>query len=344
MFPWAAHEKAPHYSVGDLIQSYRAAKLLFTAARLDVFTKLENRALTPSELARRVGCRHRPTAVFLDALAALGFLRKKDGRFSNTHFSRQFLMRRSPQFLGDNLTYQDKLWQAWGDLEDVLRTDKPQRSLGALLGDGPGFTESYIRGMENIARRPASELAGLVAGPAPTSMLDVGAGSGAYAAAFLRAHPELEATLLDLPGTLKMTRRMMAAQPPALRKRVRYQAGDYHRAAFGNEAYDLILLSHVTHDEGEEENIRLLEKARRALKPGGRVVVHDFMTGPDGTSPLFSVLFSAHMLVYTSRGKVYSVEEYSAWLRRLGFRLAQRLEIGRDAPNASQALVAVRTA
>ena len=39
-------------------------------------------------------------------------------------------------------------------------------------------------------------------------LLDVGAGSGALAAAFLKQHPALSATLFDLPEVLVQTRRL----------------------------------------------------------------------------------------------------------------------------------------
>ena len=195
--------------------------------------------------------------------------------------------------------------------------------------------------MDNIARGPAAEIAGIVA-PAPGGrLLDVGAGPGTYSLAFLRANPEMSATLLDLPSTLKVTRRMLA-EHPLLAARSRLRAGNYREASFGREEYDLVLLSHITHDENPEVNRRLLEESFRALKPGGRVIVHDFMLDADRVRPVFGALFSVHMLAYTEGGRTYTSAEYGKWLRRAGFgRLTER-RIAVKSRNSSRIIIGVK--
>src|SRR5262249_24360832 len=74
--------------------------------------------------------------------------------------------------------------------------------------------------------------------------------------------------------------------------------------------YDLVLLSHVTHDESPEMNARLLAKAHAALSPGGRVAIDDFVVDEEGCGPPFAARFSINMLIYTRGGRVYSLGEY----------------------------------
>src|SRR5207253_1843708 len=84
-------------------------------------------------------------------------------------------------------------------------------------------------------------------------------------------------------------------------------------------AFDLVLLSHVTHDEPDDVNRALVEKAHAALRPGGRVAVHDFVVEEDGCGPPWAALFSLNVLTYTRGGRVYSVAEYLRLLAAAGF-------------------------
>ena len=49
--------------------------------------------------------------------------------------------------------------------------------------------------------------------------------------------------------------------------------------------YDLALLSAICHMFGPEENRELFGRCYRALAPGGRLLMRDFILDPDGTSP-----------------------------------------------------------
>lgn len=324
-------------AIGDLIVGYRAAKALFTAARLELFDRL---AGGPKELDRvcaDLGTKPRPTEALLDALTALGLLEKQGGAWRSTELAREHLLAGSPASLASVLKLQDLLWEPWGELERVLREGRPRASLTQRIASQPGFTEEYIRSMFAIAQRPAAEIAAAAGFGDATHLLDVGAGSGAYALAFLERWPALRADLIDLPETLRIARRFCGTSPHA--GRLRFMVGDYRVWEPESEAYDIVLLSHVTHDEGEAVNRDLLRRAYLALRPGGRVLVHDFMTGHDRTQPLFASVFSVHLAVYTEEGRVYSVEEYRRFLRSAGFSSIEDRPIAAGAQNASRLLV-----
>ncbi|MCS7001738.1 MAG: methyltransferase domain-containing protein [Dehalococcoidia bacterium] len=68
----------------------------------------------------------------------------------------------------------------------------------------------------------------------------------------------------------------------------------------------------------------LLRRTFRALAPGGRVVIRDFILEPDKTAPRWAVLFALNMLVATRGGATYTEAEYSAWLEEAGFVSIER--------------------
>lgn len=324
----------------DEIMGYRKAKILMVAAYLDVFSPLTT-PRSAAALARRLKLDPRAVEILLDALTAVGYLRKRGLHYANAPIASLYLVRGRPGYMGDNLKYQEMIWDAWGDLRHSIGKGGAVRPLEYWLLRHKGFTQEYIKGMDNIARGPAAEIAALAA-PSPDSrLLDVGAGPGTYSLAFLRANPAMRATLLDLPSTLKVTRRMLAGYP-LLAARTRLKAGNYRDASFGRAEYDLVLLSHITHDESPEVNRRIIEESRRALKPGGRIIIHDFMLDRDRVQPVFGALFSVHMLAYTEGGRTYTAAEYAGWLRRAGFsRIAER-PISVKSRNSSRILIGVK--
>ena len=82
---------------------------------------------------------------------------------------------------------------------------------------------------------------------------------------------------------------------------------------------DLVLLSHVTHDESSVAVEDMLRRAFAALRPGGKVAVHDWVVDSSRTGPLHNVMFSMNVMVYTDGGRVYSEREYEALMGRVGF-------------------------
>ena len=152
-------------------------------------------------------------------------------------------------------------------------------------------------------------------------MLDVGGGSGAYSIAFAQANTALHAEIFDLAPVLEIAREHIDAA--GLADRVATRTGDLREEEFG-EGFDLVLLSAICHMLGPEANRDLFRRCRRALAPGGRLVIRDFVLDPDKTSPAPAALFAINMLVATREGATYTLEEYRDWLTGAGFTSVER--------------------
>jgi SAM-dependent methyltransferase len=323
------------------MMGYRATKALLVANRIGVFDALEGGWLDPTAVARKLACDPRAMNILLRALVGLDLLIERDGCFQNAPLASEYLVRDRPRYVGNNLRFQDMLWEGWSNLESVVRSGHPWSDLETLLVRGDQtFTEEYIRGMHNIAALPARDVARLL-GPEPlTRMIDVGAGPGTYALALLEAHPRLEAVLFDLPTTLAVTRDLVRTH--ALAGRLELRAGDYTRDELGSN-FDLVLMSHVTHDESPDTIVEMLKKAHRALRPGGRVAIHDWVVDDSRCRPLHAALFSLNLTVYTRGGQIYAVDEYRALFGRAGFaHITHHLVLESTAANPTSLIVAVR--
>src|SRR6185503_11694732 len=126
-------------------------------------------------------------------------------------------------------------------------------------------------------------------------LLDVGGGSGAHAIALARAWPDLACTIWEIPAVAALAARYVRAEDEAVQKRVACLAGDFWNDAWP-AGFDAVLFSQILHDWPPEKGRWLLERARTALAPAGRVLIHEKLVGDDGSGPLANALVDLDMM------------------------------------------------
>lgn len=97
--------------------------------------------------------------------------------------------------------------------------------------------------------------------------LDVTGGHGIFSAIFCQHYPGLQATILDSPVALETARDLVKQHP--LTQRVELIEGDLWQADWGGDC-DCVLLFNILHHFDLETNMKLLQLAGQARKPGGR--------------------------------------------------------------------------
>ena len=90
--------------------------------------------------------------------------------------------------------------------------------------------------------------------------------------------------------------------------------------------YSRYFMSAVIHSNAEADNRALVSKAARALNPGGRIVVQDFLMNPDRSGPPGAALFALNMLVGTPEGDTYTEAEVRGWMEEAGCRTIDRTD------------------
>ncbi len=295
---------------------YAAARILHTAVTLGLFDRLEASGRSGAAIAAAAGTDARATELLLNALVAMRLVRKDGDLFRETEVSRNFLGSASPTSYADFVRFDASLWPLWGDLAETVRTGRPARQPD-MFQSSPEDTARFIDAMASIvrARGDARVLADTLDLAGVRRLLDVGAGPGTYAIELCRRHPELRATLFDLPGTLAVARKYVEASGVA--DRIDLVAGDYLRDPLP-DGHDLVFLSNVIHGEDEDGNRGLMRKIHGALVPGGRLMIKDHVTDESGTSPAPAAIFSIAMLLFT-RGRDYAFAEIRDWLSTAGF-------------------------
>jgi ubiquinone/menaquinone biosynthesis C-methylase UbiE len=293
---------------------------LHAAVKLGVFSMVGNQPRKAADIADALGADKDATERLLNALCALGLLHREEGGYTGTEAGMTYLDRASPRYLGHMILHHHHLVESWFQLDQAVLSGAPVPSLVSFSEEQR--RESFLMGMFNNAMLMAPRLVDSVNLEHPHRLLDLGGGPGTYAIHFCRKHPDLKATVFDLPTTKPFAEETVAAFH--LSERIDFASGDYLQDELP-AGYDVVWMSHILHAEGPESCRDILRKAVGSLDPGGRVLVHEFILDDTLDGPLFPALFSLNMLLRTASGRSYSESELRGLLSEAGVRDIRRL-------------------
>ena len=302
-------------SVLELARGYQVAVVLMAAAELDVFTRLKRRPQGWRRLADEMGADIRATRILLDALAAIGLLEKHDYEYQLPPGLEEVLAADAPASVLPMLRHQANCHRRWTQLAQVVKNGRPAERELSFLGEGAD-TESFIRAMHVVSAPVADELVASLGPPEFTHVLDVGGGPGTWTIALLKARPEARATLFDLPQVIPIAREYV--QRAGLAGRVTFAGGDFAKDPLP-EGADLAWVGAIIHMNSRDENRALYVKVRKALAPGGRILIRDVLMDETRTAPPGGALFAVNMLVSTPGGQTYTFAEVQEDLSAAGF-------------------------
>ncbi len=309
----------------------RGSLALIAAVDLDVFTAVAEGRKTAADIAKAIKGARRGVERLLDALAGLGYLTKRGSRYGLTPLADAFLVRTRPSYLGAMAEESKMTTPGWLQLADVIRSGHAVTRVDT--GEGRDFFPKLVRAIfplsYNSARAlvsslPKARLKGI------ERILDVAAGSAAWSLPFAQALPHARVTVLDLPEVTPAAREY--AGKLGVAGRYDYLEGDIRQIDFGQKQYDVVILGHIIHSEGEKWGKTLIQKSYRALKPGGMLVIAEMIPNDTRTGPVFPLLFGLNMVLHTNEGDVFTLAEYRQWLKRAGFSNIKTVEVQSPSP------------
>lgn len=312
-------------NIMKLLGAFQESRVLLTAAELNVFSHLSRDKLTVEELAARLKVQVRGLTSLLDALAAMGLVEKASGKYWCNETVATALSEDSPRsILSMALLYAD-LWKNWNGLTNIVKD-------GYHGNAGLGFTAdqypAFIGAMNALATPHAKTLAEEVfpesqlSDALPKSLLDVGAGSGIYSIAIMKRVHSLKATLLDSAQVIELAKPKLEAAD--VMKRSTLVVGDFYKDEFP-QGFDIVLVSAIIHQNSIQQNRELYSKCFRALLPGGRIIIRDFVMDDTKTKPLEGAIFSVNMLVGSQGGASFTLKEISDDLEYCGFSKVRQI-------------------
>ena len=146
---------------------------------------------------------------------------------------------------------------------------------------------------------------------------------------FVESTPGLKSTVLELPEVCKTGNGIKAKQSPDVQARVAFTELDATKPDWPvKEAdYELVLMSYISGSVPEAIIGKLYENAFKALKPGGRLLVHDFMVNDSLDGPALGSLWALQHVTVNAGGLGLTPAEVISRMAAAGFAKCETMEM-----------------
>jgi hypothetical protein len=288
---------------------------------------------TSDEVAQTTGLSPYAARVLLEAGLGMQMIWRREGRFRIGKLGR-FL-------LDDELTrvnvdfMRDVCYQAAAHLDTSLSEGRPAglKTLGPwrTLYEGLSLLPEPARRSWHAFDHYYSDLAfpaacEMLAGAAPTRLLDVGCNTGRWAETCMRHLPLLQVGLVDLP--LQLNRARARLEQAGLGERTSWHPLDLldPQAALPG-GYDLIWMSQFLDCFSEEQIVAILGKARAAMPPGGRLwILELFWDRQRFEGAAFSLQQTSLYFTCVANGnsQMYEAAVFLELVKRAGLRVTRQ--------------------
>jgi SAM-dependent methyltransferase len=302
----------------QLITGGWAAAILGSAAQHGVFNALEGDGDNADGVVQKTGISVRGAQAVLEGLTGVGLLSYANGRYHNSPEVSTFLVKGKPAYLGGLAEVMTGSLADWAKLPQSVKTGEPAASITTDMADNefwhllvPAIAALSFPVAQMAAERLSLPEAGAV------SWLDVGGGSGIWSAVWLSSNKQARGFQLDWPVVNRLAKGFVGNFGVA--DRFDTIDGDFHTTDFGSAKYDFAIYSHIAHQEMPADNIAIFKKFRKALKPGGTLVINDFILSDERMGHPFAMMFASQMLLVSKGGFTWRESDYRKWLGEAGF-------------------------
>lgn len=304
--------------------AFWASKTLLSAVELGVFTELAKQPADLATLQSRFGLHDRGAKDFLDALVALGFLKRENGIYQNAPDTDLFLDKAKPAYIGGLLEMcNNRLYGFWNNLTTALRTGGMQNEAKgggddpfAVVYADPANLRDFLGAMTGVSRGANMAIASCFPWQGYQTYADIGTAQGDLAVQIALAQPHLKGLGFDLPEVKPVFEEYAAKC--GLAERVGFKAGSFFTDELPKA--DVLLFGHILHDWDLDQKRMLLRKAYDALPSGGAVVVYDAIIDDAREQNAFGLLMSLNMIIETPGGFDYTGADCIGWMKEAGFR------------------------
>jgi len=242
------------------------SKLLLTGIELRVFDHLSI-PTSAKDVAQAIATHPRNTRFFLDGLAAMDLVKKKNGLYQNTPLAQAFLVESNQTYVGQLLTFMAQSDSPLEDLTQLVREGPPPKS------QTPQFSEAMLEQaalmMANTERAGDAQIAVNIVSKLPEfslfrKMLDLGGGPGIIGTSIVATHPNMSGVIFDLPPVVKVAESFIKEYD--MEDRMKVLGGDFNRDSIG-EGYDLVFSSNALQFAQDIDSVT--KKIYSSLNPKG---------------------------------------------------------------------------
>ncbi len=308
----------------DLCAGFVYSQVLAACVRLRVFDLLAEGPKTAQAVAAHAELTPEAAGRVLEAAAALGLAaRRSGGRYGLGPLGAAMV---GNPGLAAMVEHHALLYADLRDPVALLRGGDtagrtglagywPYAGADAAAGLGAAEVAGYSALMAASQPLVAEEVLGAYDLRRHRRLLDVGGGEGGFLCAAGAAAPGLELVLFDLPSVAERARARLDAA--GLGARTTAVGGDFLADPLPGGA-DVASLVRVLHDHDDGGALALLRAVRRALPPGGTLLLAEPMSGTPGAEPVGEAYFGFYLLAM-GRGRPRTPAEIGELLRRAGY-------------------------
>jgi ubiquinone/menaquinone biosynthesis C-methylase UbiE len=298
---------------------YWVSQIIRAAAHYKFFTLIANGHTTVDAIAAAAKTDARGTRMVLDSLVALDVLTKRGNSYGLTPDADAFLVEGRPGDLTPMLDVHTGLtYEKWGRLTEALRDPTKVRQY-ADLDEAAEFFPKLIRAILPLglgAADATAEHLGIGTKRKGVRILDVGIGGAAWSIPFARRDATTRITGFDIPEVLAHTKHIVSEF--GVERQFSFKPGNLMKDDLGDSAFDLVILGNICHGLTPEQNRDLIKRTRRALAPGGQLIIAEMVPNEERTGPPFPVLFAVNMFVMGGED-TYPISDYRKWLEEAGY-------------------------
>lgn len=308
--------------------AFWASKVLLTAVEFDLFTVLNDGAMTAEELGNKLGIHPRGTFDFFDSLVASGFLQREGdgpgGKYTNTPNTAAFLNKNSPLYIGGMPEMLNaRLFGFWNNLGEALKTGQPQNEV--KHNGKPMFEELYadqarlgqfLDAMTGFQVANYQLLGEKFHFDNYKTVSDIGGALGVLSSILAKQHPHLSFNSFDLPPVAPLAQQHI--EEVGLSDRINVVAGDFFVDDLPKA--DVVTMGNILHDWNLEKKKVLIKKAYDALPEGGAFIAIENLIDDARRENLFGLLMSLNMLIELGDAFDYTGEDFRKWCSEVGFK------------------------
>jgi hypothetical protein len=295
------------------------------ATKLGIADLLAEKSQTAAELAAKTET-HAPALYrVLRTLAGAGvFAENSDGKFELTPVA-ELLRRDAPNSMRDFaiMLGEGWMWRAWEEMMHGVKTggvphEKVQgMSSFEFFERNKEAGEAFNRGMTSNTLRALPAIVEAYDFHGVNKVVDIAGGHGLLLAGVLKANPQVQGILFDLPFVIEGAGELLEKE--GVRDRVELASGDFFQSVpAGADAY---MMKHIIHDWDDEHSIKILQNIHSAMNENGKVLIIEMIV-PEGNVPSPAKMLDIQMLVMET-GKERTEGEYRRLLEASGFRLSR---------------------
>ena len=319
-----AEAQAAQQLVFQLGTGYIMSTALHVATSLRIADRLKDGPRSAAELARATGANEDALFRVLRTLSSAGvFVEDAPRQFANNAPSD--LLRSGVPGLYDMV-----LWVAdpfhlrvYADAMHSVMTGQPavEKTFGVPVFEyfprDPELSERFNNAMTAFSAAVVPAVLAAYDFNGIGTLVDIAGGHGLVLTSILQAYPGMRGVLTDLPHVL-------AGAEPRIRTlgladRCRTEPIDFFKAVpAGGDAY---IMKHIIHDWNDDQAATILRNIRKAMNPGGRVILLDSVLQP-ANQPDLGKIIDLEMLMMPG-GRERTEAEFRALFDRAGFRLTR---------------------